>query len=50
MVVRAIEAGALGYVLKPVTKEALAAMISRGTGHRPTGSVTGSQSGSVVVG
>jgi two-component system, chemotaxis family, chemotaxis protein CheY len=29
MVVRALEAGALGYVLKPVTKERLAAMIER---------------------
>jgi two-component system, chemotaxis family, chemotaxis protein CheY len=29
MVVRALEAGALGYVLKPVTKERLQAMIER---------------------
>ncbi len=29
MVVKALEAGALGYVLKPVTKERLAAMIDR---------------------
>ncbi|MFZ2031591.1 MAG: response regulator [Vitreimonas sp.] len=29
MVVRAIDAGALGYVLKPVAKDRLAAMISR---------------------
>jgi two-component system, chemotaxis family, chemotaxis protein CheY len=29
MVVRALEAGALGYVLKPVTKERLQAMIDR---------------------
>ena len=29
MVVRALEAGALGYVLKPVTKERLSAMIER---------------------
>jgi two-component system chemotaxis response regulator CheY len=29
MVVRALEAGALGYVLKPVTKDRLAAMIER---------------------
>ncbi|HEY1752028.1 MAG TPA: response regulator [Caulobacteraceae bacterium] len=29
MVVRAIDAGALGYVLKPVTKERLTAMTSR---------------------
>jgi two-component system, chemotaxis family, chemotaxis protein CheY len=29
MVVRALDAGALGYVLKPVTKERLAAMIER---------------------
>ena len=50
MVVRAIEAGALGYVLKPVTKEALAAMISRGTGHRPVQPVTGAQRGPVTVG
>jgi two-component system chemotaxis response regulator CheY len=50
MVVRAIEAGALGYVLKPVTKEALAAMISSGTGHRPVRSVTGLHRGSVAIG
>jgi two-component system chemotaxis response regulator CheY len=29
MVVRAIEAGALGYVLKPVAKDRLAAMVGR---------------------
>ena len=29
MVVRAIDAGALGYVLKPVNKEQLSAMVSR---------------------
>jgi two-component system, chemotaxis family, chemotaxis protein CheY len=29
MVVRAIDAGALGYVLKPVTKERLAAVVQR---------------------
>jgi two-component system chemotaxis response regulator CheY len=29
MVVKALEAGALGYVLKPVTKERLSAMIDR---------------------
>lgn len=29
MVVKALEAGALGYVLKPVTKERLSAMIER---------------------
>ena len=29
MVVRALEAGALGYVLKPVTKERLSTMIER---------------------
>jgi two-component system chemotaxis response regulator CheY len=29
MVLRAIEAGAVGYVLKPVTKERLAAMMNR---------------------
>ena len=29
MVVKALEAGALGYVLKPVSKEKLAAMIER---------------------
>jgi two-component system chemotaxis response regulator CheY len=29
MVVKALEAGALGYVLKPVSKEKLAAMIDR---------------------
>ena len=29
MVVRAIEAGALGYVLKPVAKDRLAAMVAR---------------------
>lgn len=34
MVVRALEAGALGYVLKPVTKERLSAMIERAMGHR----------------
>ena len=50
MVVRAIEAGALGYVLKPVTKEALAAMISRALGNRPVRSVTDAQRGSVIVG
>ena len=34
MVVRALEAGALGYVLKPVTKERLAAMAARAMSHR----------------
>lgn len=33
MVVRALEAGALGYVLKPVTKERLQAMIDRAMKH-----------------
>ncbi len=33
MVIRALDAGALGYVLKPVTKEALTAMIARATAH-----------------
>ena len=33
MVVRAIEAGALGYVLKPVAKDRLAAMVARALGH-----------------
>jgi two-component system chemotaxis response regulator CheY len=33
MVVRALEAGALGYVLKPVTKERLHAMIERAMTH-----------------
>jgi two-component system chemotaxis response regulator CheY len=33
MVLRALEAGALGYVLKPVTKERLAAMIERSGTH-----------------
>jgi two-component system, chemotaxis family, chemotaxis protein CheY len=33
MVIRALDAGALGYVLKPVTKEALATMIARAATH-----------------
>jgi two-component system chemotaxis response regulator CheY len=33
MVTRSIEAGALGYVLKPVTKERLSAMISKVVAH-----------------
>jgi two-component system chemotaxis response regulator CheY len=33
MVVKALEAGALGYVLKPVTKERLSAMIERAMAH-----------------
>jgi FixJ family two-component response regulator len=33
MVIRALDAGALGYVLKPVTKEALSAMITRASAH-----------------
>lgn len=33
MVVRALDAGALGYVLKPVTKDRLAAMIERAAAH-----------------
>jgi len=33
MVVRAIEAGAMGYVLKPVTKERLGMMIERAMAH-----------------
>jgi len=33
MVVRALEAGALGYVLKPVTKERLSAVIERAMNH-----------------
>lgn len=33
MVVRAIEAGAMGYVLKPVTKDRLSAMIERAMAH-----------------
>ena len=33
MVVKALEAGALGYVLKPVTKERLSAMIDRALAH-----------------
>jgi two-component system chemotaxis response regulator CheY len=33
MVVRALEAGALGYVLKPVTKQGLAVMIERAMAH-----------------
>jgi two-component system chemotaxis response regulator CheY len=33
MVVRAIEAGALGYVLKPVTKERLTTVIERAMAH-----------------
>ena len=36
MVVRALEAGALGYVLKPVTKEKLGAMIERAIAHSGT--------------
>jgi two-component system, chemotaxis family, chemotaxis protein CheY len=42
MVVRALEAGALGYVLKPVTKGRLAAMIERSggqAGSKGTGSL-----------
>ena len=34
MVVRALDAGALGYVLKPVTKERLSAMTLRAMNHR----------------
>jgi two-component system, chemotaxis family, chemotaxis protein CheY len=33
MVVRALDAGAVGYVLKPVTKERLSAMIERSRAH-----------------
>ena len=33
MVVRALEAGALGYVLKPITKERLSAIIERTMAH-----------------
>jgi two-component system chemotaxis response regulator CheY len=33
MVVKALEAGALGYVLKPVNKERLSAMIERAMNH-----------------
>jgi two-component system, chemotaxis family, chemotaxis protein CheY len=33
MVVRAIDAGALGYVLKPVTKDRLSAMLARAVSH-----------------
>jgi two-component system, chemotaxis family, chemotaxis protein CheY len=33
MVVRAIDAGALGYVLKPVTKDRLSAMLARAVAH-----------------
>jgi two-component system, chemotaxis family, chemotaxis protein CheY len=40
MVVRALDAGALGYVLKPVSKDALAAMIARSTGQRPARAVS----------
>jgi two-component system chemotaxis response regulator CheY len=35
MVVRAIEAGAMGYVLKPVAKERLAEVIGRALGRLP---------------
>jgi len=35
MVVRAIDAGAVGYVLKPVNKERLAQMIERAMAHAP---------------
>jgi two-component system chemotaxis response regulator CheY len=35
MVVRAIDAGALGYVLKPVTKERLVAMVGRAMAAAP---------------
>jgi two-component system chemotaxis response regulator CheY len=35
MVVRAIEAGAVGYVLKPVAKERLAEVIGRALGRIP---------------
>jgi two-component system chemotaxis response regulator CheY len=38
MVIRALEAGALGYVLKPVTKDRLAAMISQALVQRQAGS------------
>ena len=34
MVVKALEAGALGYVLKPVTRERLSAMIDRALAHQ----------------
>jgi two-component system chemotaxis response regulator CheY len=51
MVVRALDAGALGYVLKPVSKEALSAMIARAIGHRPTPrAVDAPPKGSVIVG
>lgn len=50
MVVRALDAGALGYVLKPVSKDALAAMIARSAGQRPAGAVTAPAKGSVIVG
>ena len=50
MILRAVEAGASGYVLKPVTKEALAAMIARAMGQRPVRSATGSQKGPVIIG
>ena len=33
MVVRAIDAGALGYVLKPVTKDRLSTMLARAVAH-----------------
>ncbi|MDP3740134.1 MAG: response regulator [Hyphomonadaceae bacterium] len=33
MVLRALEAGALGYVLKPVVKERLSAMVDRAMAH-----------------
>jgi len=36
MVVKALEAGAVGYVLKPVTKERLSAMIERAVTQRRT--------------
>ena len=33
MVIRALESGALGYVLKPVTKERLSMMVERAMAH-----------------
>lgn len=36
MVVRAIDSGAVGYVLKPVSKDRLAQMIDRAMTHVPT--------------
>jgi two-component system chemotaxis response regulator CheY len=50
MVVRALDAGALGYVLKPVSKDALATMIARSTGQRPARAVSAPAKGSAIVG